>query len=115
MVSIVPQVHPGEGLSSEETRDVSVGEPQLFSIDFAKDLPTGNIIKEIISLSPDATGQPGAIDIGASGLDRTQVKVFLTGLTLGLVRVSCKVRYLGSESEADARVWYNVVDQAPTP
>ena len=90
------------GLKAEgNAKGLQVGEAALFAFNFSHDLPHGATISTITTLALEI-GTNATLDSDQQGIDRSSVKVHVTAVSVGTVRIRCKVSYSdGSAVEGD--------------
>lgn len=83
------------GLIGEETRVLRVGDTRLFAADFLKDLPTNGRLIDCAFAIDDGTA--GGITFASTatdpGVDKTQAKVSITGVTAGDYEIAVTATY----------------------
>lgn len=95
-----------DGLKDEEPKTMRVGESKVFAIDFREDLPTNGRLSGVDTIAIES-GTSGGVTFADSesdpGVDKTQAKVTITGVTAGTYEIECEVEYQAGAGGGTAR------------
>ncbi len=82
------------GLVGEQRKSIQVGEAKTFAVDFHSDLPTNGRLSAFDSIAIQ-TGTAGGVtfDTANKGVDKTQAKIEITGVTAGTYVLRVTVTY----------------------